>query len=63
MDPTLISNLLMPAALGMIALGVGGVSFLGLRAFATANRRRARLAGAPTLPGAETRARTPSPAW
>ena len=29
----------------MIALGVGGVSFIGLRTFATASRRRARLSG------------------
>jgi tight adherence protein C len=36
---------MVPLALGMIAVGVGGMSFLGLRAFETATRRRARLAG------------------
>jgi len=50
MDSTLF-NLITPAALGLIALGVGGVSFVGLRAYATAARRRARLAGGPAGAG------------
>ena len=45
MDSTLIENIVTTAALGLIAIGVGGVSFVGLRTFATASRRRARLAG------------------
>ena len=45
MDSALISNIITFGALGMIALGVGGVSFMSLRAFATASKRRARLAG------------------
>jgi len=44
-DSEAVSNIVTLAALGMIALGVGGVSFMALRAFATASRRRARLAG------------------
>jgi tight adherence protein C len=44
-DPSLIDNVITPVALVMIAIGVGGVSFVGLRAFATASRRRARLTG------------------
>jgi tight adherence protein C len=44
-DSTLIENIVTPVALGLIAIGVGGVSFVGLRGFATASRRRARLAG------------------
>ena len=46
MDASLL-NLIGPAALGLIALGVGGVSFLAFRGFETASRRRARLAGGP----------------
>ena len=45
MDSEAVVNIVTPVALGMIALGVGGVSFMGLRAFATASKRRARLAG------------------
>jgi tight adherence protein C len=41
------SNLITTVALGMIALGVAGGSFMGLRAFSTVARRRARLAGVP----------------
>ncbi|HEY3798300.1 MAG TPA: type II secretion system F family protein [Caulobacteraceae bacterium] len=44
MDP---SSLITYAGLGAIALGVAGVSFMGLRTFSTTNRRRARLAGGP----------------
>jgi tight adherence protein C len=46
MDSGLL-NLITPAALGLIALGVGGVSFLAFRGYETAARRRARLAGGP----------------
>ena len=45
MDPTLLDNVLIPVALVMIALGVGGISFIGLRTVATVSQRRARLAG------------------
>ncbi len=45
MDSAFVDNILTPVALGLIALGVGGISFMALRAFATASRRRARLAG------------------
>ena len=45
MDSEAVVNIVTPVALGMIALGVGGVSFIGLRTAATASRRRARLAG------------------
>jgi len=38
------ASLLNYVALGMIAIGVGGVSFVGIRAAAAASRRRARLA-------------------
>jgi len=44
-DPTLLDNVLIPIALVMIALGVGGISFIGMRTVATASQRRARLAG------------------
>src|SRR5215469_14610363 len=50
MDASLL-NLIGPAALGLIALGVGGVSFLAFRGFETASRRRARLAGGPAGAG------------
>ena len=46
MDSGLL-NLITPAALGLIALGVGGVSFLAFRGYETAARRRARRAGGP----------------
>ena len=45
MDSAFVDTILTPVALGLIALGVGGISFMALRAFATASRRRARLAG------------------
>ncbi|HVM98809.1 MAG TPA: type II secretion system F family protein [Caulobacteraceae bacterium] len=45
MDSDFITRILTPVALAMIAIGVGGVSFVGIRAAATASRRRARLAG------------------
>jgi tight adherence protein C len=49
------ATLLTYAALGLIALGVGGVSFVGSRAFETAARRKARLAGGgPALSYGET---------
>jgi tight adherence protein C len=51
MDPATLSSLITWAALGLIALAVGGGSFVGMRALATAQQRRARLAGAPA-PGA-----------
>ena len=51
MDPTLLNNVLMPVALVMIALGVGGVSFIGMRAVATISQRRARLAGGAVASG------------
>src|SRR5476651_1096851 len=35
----------------MIAVGVGGVSFIGLRAYATASQRRARLGGGTAVAG------------
>jgi tight adherence protein C len=44
-DSASIDALLTPVGLGMIALGVGGVSFLAIRNFSTVTRRRARLAG------------------
>jgi tight adherence protein C len=52
-DPTFIETVLTPLALGMIALGVGGVSFIGIRAVATASRRRARLAGGALAAGGD----------
>jgi tight adherence protein C len=48
-DPSLIENGVTYAALGMIAVGVGGVSFIGIRTLSTASRRRARLAGGGTV--------------
>jgi tight adherence protein C len=45
MDSAFIANAITPVALGLIAIGVGGVSFLAIRAYAAANQRRARLAG------------------
>jgi tight adherence protein C len=45
MDADFLNNVVTPIALVMIAVGVGGVSFVGIRAVATASRRRARLAG------------------
>ena len=54
MDSVLVSNIITLAALGMIALGVGGVSFIGLRTFATASRRRARLVGGTAVVGGES---------
>jgi len=47
MDSTLLLDIVTGAALLMIAVGVGGVSFLAIRNFAAASRRKARLAGAP----------------
>jgi tight adherence protein C len=44
-------SLLTTAALGLIALGVGGVSFLAMRNFEAASRRRARLAGGAVATG------------
>ena len=44
-----IANLVTWVALALIAVGVGGVSFVGLRTLATAQQRRARLAGAPAV--------------
>ncbi|HZZ87537.1 MAG TPA: type II secretion system F family protein [Caulobacteraceae bacterium] len=49
MDTQIIDTVVTPVALGMIAIGVGGVSFIGIRTYATASRRRARLAGGGTL--------------
>jgi tight adherence protein C len=46
-----LDSLLTTAALGLIALGVGGVSFLAMRSFSTASRRRARLAGGAVTAG------------
>jgi tight adherence protein C len=52
-----IGTILTWALLGLIALAVAGVSFLGLRTLETASRRRARLAGgagaAPPAAGAD----------
>jgi tight adherence protein C len=46
-------NLVAYVGLGLLALGVAGVSFIGIRAFETASRRKARLAGgAVGAPGA-----------
>jgi tight adherence protein C len=50
MDSALIANLITAFAFAMIAVGVGGVSFMVLRNFAAASRRRERLAGGPVLP-------------
>jgi tight adherence protein C len=47
MDPTTLTNLITWAALALIAVGVGGGSFVGIRALSTAQQRRARLAGVP----------------
>jgi len=44
-----IANLITWVALALIAVGVGGISFLGMRTLATAQQRRARLAGAPAV--------------
>jgi len=46
MDSAFLANILGPIALGLIALGVGGGSFLAMRGFSIVSRRRARLAGA-----------------
>jgi len=43
-------TLLSWVALGLIAISVGGASFMGLRALETASRRRARLAGGGATP-------------
>ena len=51
-----LDSLLTTAALGLIALGVGGVSFLAMRNFATASRRRARLAGGAVAGGPQVAA-------
>ncbi|MGH6971246.1 MAG: type II secretion system F family protein [Caulobacteraceae bacterium] len=45
MDSALVANIVTYVALALIAVGVGGVSFVGLRAIATAARRRERLTG------------------
>src|SRR5215469_4379098 len=50
MDSSFFANIVTPVALGLIALGVGGVSFIGMRVFATTSRRRERLAGGPAGP-------------
>jgi tight adherence protein C len=52
MDSTTLSNVLTASALVLIAVAVAGGAFLALNHFATASRRRARLAGGaagPTL--------------
>src|SRR5271155_2773848 len=49
MDFTL-DNLIAYAGLGLLALGVAGVSFIGMRAYETASRRKARLAGGIVAP-------------
>ena len=49
MDPSL-ANIVTYVALGLIALGVAGVSFVGIRAIETSTRRKARLAGATVGP-------------
>ena len=49
-----IASLITPVALGLIAVGVGGVSFLFIRGYAAASQRRARLAGAPIGPTVPT---------
>jgi tight adherence protein C len=46
-----LDSFLTTAALGLIALGVGGVSFLAMRNFAATARRRARLAGGAVAAG------------
>ncbi|HUZ11370.1 MAG TPA: type II secretion system F family protein [Caulobacteraceae bacterium] len=61
MDPNLLVNLVTAIAFGLIAVGVGGVSFIMLRNFAAASRRRERLAGGPVAPG-PLAAEAPSPA-
>jgi tight adherence protein C len=47
MDPSTLTGLITPVALALIAVGVGGVCFLMLRNYATASRRRERLAVGP----------------
>jgi len=47
MDGALISNIITAVAFCMIAVGVGGGSFVAVRNFTSAARRRERLAGAP----------------
>ena len=47
-----LDNLIAYVGLGLLALGVAGVSFIGIRAFETASRRKARLAvGVVATPG------------
>jgi tight adherence protein C len=53
-----LSTLITAVALALIAVGVGGGAFLGLRNYAVASRRKARLAGGPVIPGAEDDQRT-----
>src|SRR5580704_2827422 len=53
-----LSSLLTAVALALIAVGVGGGAFLGLRNYAIATRRKARLAGGPAIPGTEDGQRT-----
>jgi tight adherence protein C len=50
-DLDLLNTVVTPVALGMIAIGVGGVCFVGLRTASTASRRRARLAGGAVAAG------------
>ena len=52
MDSALLANIVTVVAFGLIAIGVGGVAFVGLRNFSAASRRRERLAGGPVLPSA-----------
>lgn len=52
MDTDFLENAVTWVALALIAVGVGGGCFLGLRTLATAQQRRARLAGAPGAVGA-----------
>lgn len=47
MDSALVSNIVTAVALCLIAVGVGGGSFVAVRNFTSAARRKARLAGGP----------------
>lgn len=50
MDSALLSNIITAVALCLIAIGVGGGSFVAVRNFSSAARRKARLAGGPVGP-------------
>jgi tight adherence protein C len=53
LDSASLANILTYLALGSIAIAVGGVSFLAMRAYENMVRRRARLAGGPVASAPE----------